>query len=104
MKAFVITSPGQTQVVDVPKPTPGPNDLLLKTRYIGLCGTDLNTFRGRNPMVTYPRIPGHEIAATIVDAGANVPRLPTRRRRHRLPLHQLRNLRIMPAWPLQRVP
>jgi 2-desacetyl-2-hydroxyethyl bacteriochlorophyllide A dehydrogenase len=73
MKAFVITSPGQAELKEVPKPTPGPHDLLLKTRYIGLCGTDLNTFRGKNPMVTYPRIPGHEIAATIIDAGANVP-------------------------------
>ena len=73
MKAFLITNPGATELGNVSKPAPGPGDLLLRTRYIGLCGTDLNTFRGTNPMVTYPRIPGHEIAATIVDAGANVP-------------------------------
>jgi threonine dehydrogenase-like Zn-dependent dehydrogenase len=73
MKAFLITNPGLTELGEVAKPSPGPGDLLLRTRYIGLCGTDLNTFRGRNPMVTYPRIPGHEIAATIVDAGAGVP-------------------------------
>jgi threonine dehydrogenase-like Zn-dependent dehydrogenase len=73
MKAFLITNPGLTELGNVKKPVPGPGDLLLRTRYIGLCGTDLNTFRGQNPMVTYPRIPGHEIAATIVDVGANVP-------------------------------
>jgi threonine dehydrogenase-like Zn-dependent dehydrogenase len=73
MKAFLITNPGLTELGSVAKPTPGPGDLLLRTRYIGLCGTDLNTFRGKNPMVTYPRIPGHEIAATIVDAGHDVP-------------------------------
>jgi threonine dehydrogenase-like Zn-dependent dehydrogenase len=38
-----------------------------------MCGSDLNTFRGANPMVTYPRIPGHEIAATIEEVGADVP-------------------------------
>jgi threonine dehydrogenase-like Zn-dependent dehydrogenase len=38
-----------------------------------MCGSDLNTFRGRNPMVTYPRIPGHEIAATIQEIGPGVP-------------------------------
>jgi threonine dehydrogenase-like Zn-dependent dehydrogenase len=73
MKAFLITNPGETALGDASKPSPGPSDLLLRTRYIGLCGTDLNTFRGKNPMVTYPRIPGHEIAATIVDAGSQVP-------------------------------
>jgi threonine dehydrogenase-like Zn-dependent dehydrogenase len=73
MKAFLITSPGATALGSVAKPAPGAGELLLRTRYIGLCGTDLNTFRGKNPMVTYPRIPGHEIAATVVDAGNAVP-------------------------------
>jgi threonine dehydrogenase-like Zn-dependent dehydrogenase len=73
MKAFLITNPGETDMGDVAKPSPGPEEVLLRTRYIGLCGTDLNTFRGKNPMVSYPRIPGHEIAATIVDAGDQVP-------------------------------
>jgi threonine dehydrogenase-like Zn-dependent dehydrogenase len=34
---------------------------------VGLCGTDLNSYRGKNPLVTYPRIMGHEISATVVD-------------------------------------
>ncbi len=38
-----------------------------------MCGTDLSTFRGKNPLVSYPRIPGHEIAAEIVSAGPDVP-------------------------------
>jgi len=33
---------------------------------VGLCGSDLNSFRGKNPLVSFPRIPGHEVAATIV--------------------------------------
>jgi threonine dehydrogenase-like Zn-dependent dehydrogenase len=37
---------------------------------IGLCGSDLNSYRGRNPLVRYPRIPGHEIAATILQTHA----------------------------------
>jgi threonine dehydrogenase-like Zn-dependent dehydrogenase len=73
MKAFLITNPGQTAIGEVASPSPGPEEVLLRTRYIGLCGTDLNTFRGKNPLVSYPRIPGHEIAATIVDAGDRVP-------------------------------
>lgn len=73
MKAFYITEPGKTAIGNLPRPTPGSGELLLQTRFIGLCGTDLSTFRGKNPLVSYPRIPGHEIAATIVDAGSDVP-------------------------------
>jgi threonine dehydrogenase-like Zn-dependent dehydrogenase len=40
---------------------------------VGLCGSDLNTYRGLNPIVSYPRIPGHEIAAEIVAIGPAVP-------------------------------
>jgi threonine dehydrogenase-like Zn-dependent dehydrogenase len=40
---------------------------------VGLCGTDLNSYRGKNPLVSYPRIPGHEISAEIVEAGPAVP-------------------------------
>jgi threonine dehydrogenase-like Zn-dependent dehydrogenase len=35
---------------------------------IGFCGSDLNSFRGRNPLVSFPRIPGHEVSATIEDS------------------------------------
>jgi threonine dehydrogenase-like Zn-dependent dehydrogenase len=35
---------------------------------VGLCGSDLNSFRGLNPLVSFPRIPGHEVCATVVEA------------------------------------
>ena len=40
---------------------------------VGLCGTDLNSFRGKNPLVTYPRIIGHEIAATVIEGSSAIP-------------------------------
>jgi len=73
MKAFYINSPGETAIQDLHQPRPLPNEMLLQIRLIGVCGTDLSTFRGKNPLVSYPRIPGHEIAATIVEVGADVP-------------------------------
>jgi threonine dehydrogenase-like Zn-dependent dehydrogenase len=73
MKAFYITEPGHTVVQDLHQPQPSSNEVLLKSRLIGLCGTDLSTFRGKNPLVSYPRIPGHEISATIVQVGTDVP-------------------------------
>jgi threonine dehydrogenase-like Zn-dependent dehydrogenase len=65
MKALFIQKPGEIQISSAPVPKPQPGDVLLRVRMIGLCGSDLNTFRGKNPMVTFPRIPGHEIAATV---------------------------------------
>jgi threonine dehydrogenase-like Zn-dependent dehydrogenase len=44
-------------------------------RRVGLCGSDLNSFRGKNPMVSFPRIPGHEVAATIVESSKTHPHL-----------------------------
>jgi threonine dehydrogenase-like Zn-dependent dehydrogenase len=63
----MLKGPGEAALVSVSQPQPGPQDLLLKVRMVGLCGSDLNSFRGKNPMVSYPRILGHEFAATIVE-------------------------------------
>ena len=73
MEAFYISEPGSTEVRDVSTPVPGHDEVLLRVRIVGLCGSDLNTYLGRNPMVEYPRIPGHEVAATIEAAGPGVP-------------------------------
>lgn len=66
MKALVMREPGIARIEDVPEPKMGSGEALLRVRRIGLCGSDLNTFRGRNPLVSFPRIPGHEVAATIL--------------------------------------
>jgi threonine dehydrogenase-like Zn-dependent dehydrogenase len=67
MKAVMLNKPGEAVLASIAEPRPEREELLLKVRMIGLCGSDLNSFRGKNPMVTFPRIPGHEVAATIVD-------------------------------------
>jgi len=72
MKAWTITEAGQMETVTREKPVAGKGEVLLKVGVVGYCGSDLNTFRGLNPMVTYPRIPGHEIGATVESAGENV--------------------------------
>lgn len=73
MRAFVIDQPGETSLVDVSEPAIGERDVLLRVRTVGFCGTDLSTFRGANPLVSYPRIPGHELGCTIEALGAAVP-------------------------------
>jgi 2-desacetyl-2-hydroxyethyl bacteriochlorophyllide A dehydrogenase len=73
MRAFVIDRPGETSLIDVAEPAMGERDVLLGVRTVGFCGTDLSTFRGANPLVTYPRIPGHELGCTIEAVGEAVP-------------------------------
>ena len=55
------------------KPQPKSGEVLLKMNYVGFCGSDLNTYLGRNPMVNMPVIPGHEVSATIAAVGDDVP-------------------------------
>jgi len=71
MKALQVTSPGETSIANIPEPTPQASDVLLRVRMVGMCGSDLNTFRGKNPMVSYPRVLGHEIAATVINGPAD---------------------------------
>ncbi|HUX20742.1 MAG TPA: zinc-binding alcohol dehydrogenase family protein [Spirochaetia bacterium] len=73
MKAFQIVSPKEVRVVEIERPTLGPGEVLLEVRFIGMCGSDLSSYLGKNRLLEYPRIPGHEIAATIVETGAEVP-------------------------------
>jgi len=71
MRALVIDRPGEARVIDIEPPPVEPDKAMLRVRRIGLCGTDLSTFLGKNPLVTYPRIPGHEVAATVERVPAN---------------------------------
>jgi 2-desacetyl-2-hydroxyethyl bacteriochlorophyllide A dehydrogenase len=73
VKAFRIVAPRMTEIVDIPQPKPGAGEVLLKVELVGYCGSDLSTYRGKNPMATLPRIPGHEVAATILECGTDVP-------------------------------
>jgi len=67
MKAVVLRGPGEIAIEERPEPILRDGNVLLRVNIIGLCGSDLNSYRGKNPMVSFPRIPGHEISATVVE-------------------------------------
>lgn len=74
MKAVQVQAPATAALVDVPDLTTCPgNNVLLRIDLVGMCGTDLTTFRGGNPMVVFPRILGHEVAATVIEGAADLP-------------------------------
>lgn len=73
MKALYIRKPWVVETGELAKPEPGPGEVLLRVQLVGLCASDLSTYRGKNQDVEFPRIPGHEVAASIEDAAPDVP-------------------------------
>jgi len=74
MKAFSIIEPGKIEEIEIPFTEPTDEEILIKVCYVGLCGSDLNSYKGLMPLVTFPRIPGHEISGIIEKKGKNVPK------------------------------
>ena len=73
MKAVQIVNTHEMRVVDIDKPVLKAGEVMVKIEYIGFCGSDLNTYLGRNPLVKLPIIPGHEVGAVIEKIGEGVP-------------------------------
>ena len=71
MKAICIKEPGKVEIQEIAKPERKPGEALLKLLYGGICGSDLGSYRGANAYVSYPRIPGHEFSAEIVEIDEN---------------------------------
>ena len=83
MKAALLVDVGRIEVRDVPRPDPGPRDVLVRITAVGLCGTDLHIVAGHAnynrdrrgqaiPLRSEPQILGHEIAGVVEETGADV--------------------------------
>lgn len=70
MRAAYCTAAGEFEIREVPVPTPGPQEVLLRVRSCGVCGSDLHWFHGLFPPPVV--CPGHEIAAEVVACGPEV--------------------------------
>src|SRR3954470_22118244 len=71
MKAVVFHGEREIVLMEVPDPSPGPNDVVIRIGASGMCGSDLHTYRGerREP----PVIGGHEPAGVVESVGSEVP-------------------------------
>lgn len=72
MWAAAIVAPGRVELREVPEPSPGPGEVKVRIKHVGVCGSELKSYVGSNPLVTYPRIPGHEASGEIVELGPGV--------------------------------
>ena len=67
MKTVILEKPGSLHLTETAPPTEaGPGEALVRVQRVGICGTDLHAFRGRQPYFSYPRILGHELGVEIV--------------------------------------
>ena len=71
MQAVVFEAPGKINIKDIPEPQAGKEDVLVKVKAAGLCGTDLHVYKG-DFIASYPIVPGHEFSGEIISAGADV--------------------------------
>jgi len=79
MKAVIIQKPGEIRMVELPKPVPGPGDVVSRVVYSGICGTDLAILKGdvsfvKDGTAEYPVKIGHEWSGVVESVGPGVAR------------------------------
>lgn len=68
MKALVCDEPGRLTFVSRPDPVRQENEVKVRIRYVGICGTDFHIFAGKHPFLDYPRVMGHELSGIVEEA------------------------------------
>lgn len=76
MKAIQVLEPGKIEIIerDLPK-IKNPDEVLIKVKRAGICGSDMHIYHGTSPVATYPRVIGHEIVGKVIEIGDNVQKL-----------------------------
>ena len=74
MKALVYTQPHRLELLDLPQPSLKPEEVLLRVRAVGVCGSDLDGFLGKSKKRVPPLVLGHEFSGEVLETGSNVSR------------------------------
>jgi L-iditol 2-dehydrogenase len=72
MRQAIMTAPGQIEFRNVEPPTPNDNEVIMQTRRIGVCGSDIHVYHGLHPYTPYPVVQGHEVGGVVAAVGKNV--------------------------------
>ena len=72
MKQQIMTAPGVIEFKEVPVPEIGRDQVLVKIKKIGICGSDIHVYHGKHPFTSYPVTQGHEVSAQVVTFGSKV--------------------------------
>jgi 2-desacetyl-2-hydroxyethyl bacteriochlorophyllide A dehydrogenase len=71
MLTVICDTPGTLSALERTQPVRGENEVLLRVKRVGVCGTDLHIFTGNQPYLTYPRVMGHELSGLVEEAPAD---------------------------------
>jgi L-iditol 2-dehydrogenase len=72
MRQLVISSPGVVELQEAETPEPGPGEVQVLTKAVGICGSDLHALAGAHPFIALPCVPGHEVVGVIGKTGEGV--------------------------------
>lgn len=73
MKALQFVDVDRVELSEVPQPTPGPGEVVVATRSVGICHSDFELLAGRYIIpFSYPLVPGHEWSGVVAEVGAGV--------------------------------
>lgn len=73
MKTVILKQPGEFVFEETPEtPLPGPGEVRVRVKHVGICGTDIHAYHGRQPFFDYPRITGHELGVIVEALGEGV--------------------------------
>jgi 2-desacetyl-2-hydroxyethyl bacteriochlorophyllide A dehydrogenase len=72
MRAVVLDGKGSIELTELPDPVAGEHEVVIAPQAVGICGTDIHLASGDYPTGTFPVVPGHEFAGTIVSVGSGV--------------------------------
>ena len=74
MRALLLKAPGEAILTELEKPAIGPEDVLIRSYAVGICGSDVELYQGTRPVgyYRYPVVPGHEWSGEIAALGERV--------------------------------
>ena len=70
MLTIVCETPGDLRAVQRPRPQRADGEVLVRVKRVGVCGTDLHIYTGKQPFLSYPRVMGHELSGLVEQADA----------------------------------
>lgn len=71
-RRIVVNAVRSMELREEPTPTPSPDEVRVRSSYIGVCGSDTHAFHGRHPFIPIPYLPGHEATGVVDEIGDDV--------------------------------
>ena len=76
MRVAKLVAPRKIEITQIPfNPSPAANEVVVKVKAVGICGTDLHIYQGHRNDVMLPRVMGHELSGIVINVGKDVKHL-----------------------------